>query len=141
MYNQRRKTALPPEVEIALADLSNGNGLEAALQGVDTVIHLASIRRETKADTTAASRFDSGRAWEQLDEIGHARDVRLRVAFAGDKAEVEKGLAEVEALYCAGPAGGGGIRFHMRPRIAATSCFVPRDAVRAKVQIRESGHG
>ena len=84
---------------------------------------------------------DSGRAWEQLDEIGHARDVRLRVAFASNKAEVEKGLAEVEALYCAGPAGGGGIRFHMRPRIAATSCFVPRDAVRAKVQIRESGHG
>jgi hypothetical protein len=84
---------------------------------------------------------DSGRAWEQLDEIGHGRDVRLRVAFAGDKAEVEKGLAEVEALYCAGPAGGGGIRFHMRPRIAATSCFVSRDAVRAKVQIRESGHG
>jgi hypothetical protein len=28
----------------------------------------------------------------------------------------------------------------MRPRIAATSCFVPRDAVRPKVQIRKAGH-
>lgn len=85
---------------------------------------------------------DSGRAWEQLDDIAKADtpDVRLRVAFAGNKTEVERALAEVEALYCAGPAGGGGIRFHMRPRIAATSCFVPRDAVRPKVQIRETRH-
>jgi len=28
----------------------------------------------------------------------------------------------------------------MRPRVAATSCFVPRDAVRAKVQIWKAGH-
>jgi len=65
----------------------------------------------------------------------------LRVAVAGsDKTDVERALAEVEALYCAGPAGGGGIRFYTRPRIAATSCFVPRDAVRAKVQVRKAGH-
>jgi hypothetical protein len=85
---------------------------------------------------------DSGCAWERLGNVeGRAYDVRLRVAFAGDKqSEVESALAEIEALYCAGPAGGGGIRVHMRPRIAATSCFVPRDAVRAKVQIREAGH-
>jgi hypothetical protein len=86
---------------------------------------------------------DSGRAWERLGNIAEtdAQDVRLRVAFAGnDKTEVERALAEVEALYCAGPAGGGGIRFHMRPCLAATSCLVPRDAVRAKVQIRKAGH-
>jgi hypothetical protein len=85
---------------------------------------------------------DSGRAWERLGDIAgtDTADVRLRVAFAGNKTEVERALAEVEALYCAGPAGGGGIRFQMRPRIAATSCFVPRDAVRPKVQIRKAGH-
>jgi hypothetical protein len=86
---------------------------------------------------------DSGRAWDQLDGLADAdtQDVRLRVAFASnDKSEVERGLAEVEGLYCAGPAGGGGIRFALWPRIAATSCFVPRDAVRAKVEIREAGH-
>ncbi len=84
---------------------------------------------------------DSGRAWSERNEIkADAQDVRLRIAFAGnDKAQVERALAEVEALYCAGPAGGGGIRLHMRARIAATSCFVPRDAVHAKVQIREIG--
>jgi hypothetical protein len=85
---------------------------------------------------------DSGRAWDRLEDIDRqAHDVRLRIAFASaDEAEVARALAEVEALYCAGPAGGGGIRFHMRPRIAATSCFVPRDAVRANLQIRDAGH-
>ena len=83
---------------------------------------------------------DSGRAWNELDGFGEpTRDVRLRVAFAGnDKTLVERGLQEVEALYCAGPAAGGGIRLSLRPRIAATSCFIPRDAVRAKVEIVEA---
>ncbi|MGH6725265.1 MAG: acyclic terpene utilization AtuA family protein [Pseudolabrys sp.] len=86
---------------------------------------------------------DSGRGWAQLDGIAasDSTDVRLRVAFAdNDKHAVERGLAEVEALYCAGPAGGGGIRFHMRPRIAAMSCLVPRDAVKAKVEVRKTSH-
>ena len=86
---------------------------------------------------------DNGRAWDSLDSIGESgsEDLRLRVAFAGaDKASVERGLAEVEALYCAGPAAGGGIRAGLRPRIAATSCLVPRDAVRPEVQIVEAGH-
>jgi len=86
---------------------------------------------------------DAGHAWDEIDGLGMAtQDVRLRVAFSGpDKAGIERGLAEVEALYCAGPAGGGGIRFAMRPRIAATSCYVPRDAVQPKVQIMEAGRG
>jgi hypothetical protein len=86
---------------------------------------------------------DSGRAWETLGNLANAgtEDVRLRVAFAGpDKQSVERGLAEVGALYCAGPAAGGGIRLALRPRIAATSCFVPRDAVRAKVEMKEARH-
>jgi len=83
---------------------------------------------------------DGGSAFSDLDAYGEpTRDVRLRVAFAGnDKALVERGLQEVEALYCAGPAAGGGIRLSLRPRIAATSCFIPRDAVRARVEIVEA---
>lgn len=86
---------------------------------------------------------DAGRAWDSLESIGErdSEDLRLRVAFAGaDRASVERGLAEIEALYCAGPAAGGGIRVALRPRIAATSCFVPRNAVRPQVQIVETGH-
>lgn len=83
---------------------------------------------------------DGGAAFADLDSYGEpTRDVRLRVAFAGNnKALVERGLQEVEALYCAGPAAGGGIRLSLRPRIAATSCFIPRSAVRPKVEIVEA---
>lgn len=83
---------------------------------------------------------DGGSAFNDLDAFGEpTRDVRLRVAFAGnDKALVERGLQEVEALYCAGPAGGGGIRLALRPRIAATSCFIPRGAVTPRVEIVEA---
>lgn len=86
---------------------------------------------------------DSGRAWSELDGFGEpTNDVRLRVAFAGnDKALVERGLQEVEALYCAGPAAGGGIRLSLRPRIAATSCFIPRSAVRPKVEVVQVRNG
>ncbi|MDO8878273.1 MAG: acyclic terpene utilization AtuA family protein [Pseudolabrys sp.] len=84
---------------------------------------------------------DQGAAWDAGVPGEPSEDVRLRVAFsAPDKATVERALAEVEALYCAGPAGGGGIRLALRPRIAATSCFVPRDAVKAKVEIVEARH-
>lgn len=85
---------------------------------------------------------DDGRAWGHIDDFADpgSEDVRLRVAFAADnRALVERGLAEVEALYCAGPAGGGGIRTALRPRIAAMSCFVPRDAVRTQVTLMEAG--
>ena len=86
---------------------------------------------------------DGGRAWHDVD-IARATtdDVRLRVALAADdKALVERGLAEVEALYCAGPAAGGGIRLALRPRIAATSCLVPRAAVKPRLEIRRAGRG
>jgi hypothetical protein len=86
---------------------------------------------------------DAGRAWDRFESVAErgSEDLRLRVAFAdADKACVERGLAEVEALYCAGPAAGGGIRLALRPRIAATSCLVPRDAVKPKVQVIEAGH-
>lgn len=86
---------------------------------------------------------DTGRAWDDFADVAErgSEDLRLRVAFAGpDRASVERGLIEVEALYCAGPAAGGGIRTALRPRIAATSCLVPRDAVRSKVEIVEAGH-
>ena len=83
---------------------------------------------------------DGGTSFAGIDSFGEpTRDVRLRVAFAGDdKALVERGLQEVEALYCAGPAAGGGIRLALRPRIAATSCFIPRSAVTPRVEILEA---
>ena len=87
---------------------------------------------------------DAGESWALLNNIAASgsEDVRLRMAFAGpEKEQVERGLAEVEALYCSGPAGGGGVRLALRPRIAAMPCYVPQNSVRPQVHLRETGNG
>jgi hypothetical protein len=62
---------------------------------------------------------------------GEARDVRLRVAARSESREAAERLAqEVTALYTCGPAGGGGVRTAIRPRLSTASCFVPRAAVK-----------
>jgi hypothetical protein len=61
------------------------------------------------------------------------RDVRLRVAARSDeRAAAERLAREVNALYTNGPAGGGGVRTALRPRLDTLSCFVPREAVNAR---------
>ncbi|KZD09305.1 acyclic terpene utilization AtuA family protein [Oceanibaculum pacificum] len=86
---------------------------------------------------------DGGAAWRDFapDEAA-ARDVRLRVAMSGpDKESVERGLQEIEALYCTGPAAGGGIRLSSRRRISTISCYVPRAAARPRIEMLEARHG
>ena len=72
---------------------------------------------------------DAGR-WLAAQAPGDARDVRLRVALQHqDHASAQRLVREVTALYCCGPAGGGGVRTAMRPRLGTVSCLVPRAAV------------
>jgi hypothetical protein len=72
---------------------------------------------------------DAGRALAQTVR-GDARDVRLRVALNHtERAAAERVGREMTALYTCGPAGGGGVRTGVRPRLGTVSCFVPRDAV------------
>jgi hypothetical protein len=60
---------------------------------------------------------------------GSVCDIRVRFAAQDKKREpLNHLLDEVEALYCVGPAGGAGVRRHMRPRVASVSCLVPRAA-------------
>lgn len=63
---------------------------------------------------------------------GHARDVRVRIAGAhSDRRIAERVLREVTALYTCGPAGGGGVRTSLRPRLNMVSCTLPRSAVKS----------
>jgi hypothetical protein len=74
---------------------------------------------------------DGGNMLAGLPE-GRARDVRLRLAAThAERAQAERLLREVTALYTCGPAGGGGVRTALRPRLNMMSCTIPRDAVRA----------
>jgi hypothetical protein len=72
---------------------------------------------------------DAGRLLAEAPS-GDVRDVRLRVAAThADRAEAERLPREVTALYCCGPAGGGGVRTTLTPRLGTLSCLVPREAV------------
>ena len=73
---------------------------------------------------------DDAGALLQATPPGHATDVRLRVAAAcTERAQAEQLVREVTALYTCGPAGGGGVRTALTPRLNTLSCLVPRTAV------------
>jgi hypothetical protein len=102
------------------------------------------VRRRT--DPALAIRFDligvlsvfgddQGRALAAGPPSG-AQDVRLRAAAAhADRARIEEMLREVVALYTCGPAGGGGVRTTLTPRLHSVSRFVPRDRVPARFRM------
>lgn len=59
---------------------------------------------------------------------GAGRDVRLRMAATHTERHVaERLLREMNALYTCGPAGGGGVRTSIKPRLNSVSTFIPRD--------------
>jgi hypothetical protein len=69
-----------------------------------------------------------------------ASDVRLRFAAqSADAAVIELLLDEVEALYCAGPAGGAGVRRHVTPRLASASCLIERSYAQPRVTMLGGG--
>lgn len=62
-------------------------------------------------------------------------DIRLRVASAHqDKALATRLCREVTALYTCGPAGGGGVRTSLRPRLNTLVAYVPRDLVHSSYE-------
>ena len=80
---------------------------------------------------------DDGRALAATADSG-ARDVRLRVAAThADRAVAERLGREVTALYTCGPAGGGGVRTAITPRLKTISCLLPRDAVPVRFEMVE----
>jgi hypothetical protein len=80
---------------------------------------------------------DGGRALAAAP-AGEARDVRLRVAAVHDeRAQAERLTREVMALYTCGPAGGGGVRTALTPRLNTRSCLLPREQVPVRFEMLE----
>ena len=72
---------------------------------------------------------DAGRALAATPDAG-LRDIRLRVAAThAERGQAERLGREVMALYTCGPAGGGGVRTTLTPRLNTLSCLLPREAV------------
>ncbi len=71
---------------------------------------------------------DAGRWRESVDVPGGNTDVRLRIASAtSTRDEAESVVREVLALYTCGPAGGGGVRSTITPRLGSESCLLARE--------------
>lgn len=78
---------------------------------------------------------DAGRALADTPDTG-LRDVRLRVAATHtERAQAERLAREVMALYTCGPAGGGGVRTALTPRLNTLSCLLPRDAIPVRFEL------
>ncbi|HYG43678.1 MAG TPA: acyclic terpene utilization AtuA family protein, partial [Bordetella sp.] len=78
---------------------------------------------------------DAGHMLGRLPDTG-ARDVRLRVAGKFAQRDAAEALTrEVNALYCCGPAGGGGVRGTVRRRLETRSGFIDRALVPAYHEI------
>ena len=82
-------------------------------------------RRIDMIGVSASFDDDGGSRWRAADLP--TDDVRLRLAVRAPlKAQADGAVQEVMALYCCGPAGGGGVRTKVARRVETRSCLVPR---------------
>jgi hypothetical protein len=88
------------------------------------------LRAKLRADIIGVASVladDDGQWWSGRD-VPERDDARMRIAGATQgRADAEALAREVLALYTCGPAGGGGVRTSVTPRLASDSCFVPRE--------------
>jgi hypothetical protein len=101
-----------------------------AMLAAETIRKRLRGRLKLRVDLIGATSIFGDDDGELLREHAHgtARDVRLRIAGAhAEKNVAELVLREVTALYTCGPAGGGGVRTSLRPRLNSISSLIPRD--------------
>ena len=110
-----------------------GPGAEARARLAGDVLRRRLEGLELRVDLIGALSLFADDAGELLERTPQRdiRDVRVRVAARhAERDEARRVAREVLALYTCGPAGGGGVRTHVTPRLETRSCFVPREAVR-----------
>lgn len=79
---------------------------------------------------------DAGTKWRSWEGAG-PDDVRVRLAVSARRQDdAEQAVREVLALYCCGPAGGGGVRWRTTPRIGTQSYLMPHSDLAAGSQVR-----
>lgn len=115
------------EAEISYA---GPNAVARARLAADAVVERLQRRMPELAVRVDAIGIDS--IYGRLPQHGGASPPEVRLRFAAqdaDRARIELLLDEVESLYCAGPAGGAGVRRHLTPRLASASCLIERERV------------
>ena len=96
------------------------------LSDLDLRIDLIGSSSVFSSDAGDGPRFTSAAGFE---------DIRLRVAAAhSDRKQAQRVCRELTALYTCGPAGGGGVRTSLKPRLNTLVCFIPRELVHASYE-------
>jgi len=129
------------EAEISYAGPNALARARLAAQTISQRLRLRELDVRSRFDLIGvASVFDSDKGELQDAATAECDDVRMRLAVSGKAPEpVEQSLQEVLALYCCGPAGGGGVRSQVRNRIRTVSYLVPRELVAPTVSFFEEG--
>ena len=128
-------SGLLAEAEISYA---GPNAAARARLAIDTIRSRMARRAptlKTRADAVGLMSIHGDSDGVQLaGATQDAADVRVRFAAeAMEREPLELLNLEVEGLYCAGPAGGGGVRTRITPRLASASCLIERGRVRPSV--------
>ena len=123
------------EAEISYA---GPNALARARLAADVVrkrLRMRGLKVTARLDFIGTqSVFDSDSGDLQVAFCGELPEVRLRLAASGaDREAVSRSVQEVLALYCCGPAGGGGVRTNLQNRIRTASYLVSRHMVKPAV--------
>ena len=119
------------EAEISYAGPNSAARAQLAVEIIHDRLKLRGIDVRFRADIVGiASAFDSDDGVLRHDADSVGSDFRVRFAFSSlDEKAVRAAVQEVGALYCCGPAAGGGIRSAVRARIRTQSYLVPRELV------------
>jgi hypothetical protein len=81
---------------------------------------------------------DGGALWH-AHQGAEPPELRIRLAVEGeDREDCDQAAREVLALLCCGPAGTGGARWRVTPRILTRSYLVPREAAPTEVTLRSA---
>jgi hypothetical protein len=126
------------------AEISYAGPNAAARAQLAVEIVVARLRRRAPALKVRVDAIGAtsvlGASGRPPDLSAPANDIRLRFAAqSADAAQIELLLDEVEALYCAGPAGGAGVRRHVTPRLASASCLIERRYAAPRVTLLGGG--
>lgn len=128
------------EAAISYAGPNSAARAKLAVEIIHDRLKLRGIDTQFRADIVGiSSAFDSaaGTLRQQADPVGS--DFRVRFAFSSHSEQaVRAAVQEVGALYCCGPAGGGGIRSAVRARLTTQSYLVPRDLVPSRFVMAET---
>jgi hypothetical protein len=122
------------EAEISYAGHNAAARAELAADIVATRMRRLAPDLDVHIDAIGRDSTFGALARRSLHDEPSAPEVRLRFAAQSAQREmVELLLDEVEALYCAGPAGGCGVRHRLSPRLASASCLIERERVAPRI--------